>query len=66
MSTEQEIDDQKSQKQLQEHELKAPGQEVASWIREKEIGYPKRDPNSGAVLPVHHKHTSDVTQQVNK
>ncbi|XP_072019986.1 uncharacterized protein [Amphiura filiformis] len=58
-----EIDDQKNLRHHAENEYKTPGVEVASWIREKEIGYPKRDPNSGAVLPVHHKHTSDVTQQ---
>ncbi|KAJ8035689.1 hypothetical protein HOLleu_19443 [Holothuria leucospilota] len=46
----------------EEAELKRPGNEVASWIRSKEIGYPKRDPNTGNLLPEHYRGTSDVTQ----
>lgn len=58
-----EIDDTKTIRKHEDETYKKPGDEVASWIRNKDIGYTKRDPNTGAVLPIHHKHTSDVTQQ---
>ncbi|XP_033098016.1 uncharacterized protein LOC117101979 isoform X2 [Anneissia japonica] len=45
-----------------EEEIKRPGNEVGPWIREKEVGYPKKDPVTGAVLAVHHKPVSDVTK----
>ncbi|PIK45904.1 hypothetical protein BSL78_17243 [Apostichopus japonicus] len=56
------IKDQQTLRSKQEAELKKPGDEVASWIRSKEIGYPKRDPATGGLLPEHYKGTSDVTQ----
>ena len=62
--SEKEIDDTKTIRKHEDETYKKPGDEVASWIRNKDIGYTKRDPNTGAVLPIHHKHTSDVTQQV--
>ncbi|XP_022106532.1 uncharacterized protein LOC110987773 [Acanthaster planci] len=58
-----EIEDQHHQRDIETEEIRKPATEVADWIRTKEIGYPKRDPVTRAILPVHYKQTSDVTAQ---
>ncbi|XP_071788824.1 uncharacterized protein [Asterias amurensis] len=58
-----EIEDQHYIRDKETREIRQPATEVATWIRTKEVGYPKRDPVTRAILPVHYKQTSDVTAQ---
>ncbi|XP_038049489.1 uncharacterized protein LOC119723064 isoform X2 [Patiria miniata] len=58
-----EIEQQHQLRDQETEEIRKPATEVATWIRAKEIGYPKRDPVTRAILPVHYKQTSDVTAQ---
>ncbi|XP_064595303.1 uncharacterized protein LOC135461940 isoform X2 [Liolophura sinensis] len=55
------VEEQKRNKQEMENYLKAPVGELASVLREGQVGKPRRDPVTGMLLP-HHLHTSDVTQ----
>ncbi|XP_077993701.1 uncharacterized protein LOC144447527 [Glandiceps talaboti] len=57
-----EIQTQHQMKQQQDYDLKSGGEELASWMRRGQVGYPKRDPVTGQHLS-NPKQTSDVTAQ---
>ncbi|XP_071943286.1 uncharacterized protein [Antedon mediterranea] len=57
------ISEQQQLRKSLEDEMKQAGNEVGPWIREKEVGYPKKDPITGVLLPKQHKGASDVTKQ---
>ncbi|XP_070536227.1 uncharacterized protein [Ptychodera flava] len=57
-----EMREQEQNRHKMEQDVKSGGIEVASWMRNGQVGYPKKDPVTGIQLS-HPKRTSDVTAQ---